>query len=202
MAKPGEIIENPITGERIIFVRTASETNGEVMQADVFIRPHGFVTSEHIHPLQEERFEVTKGTIRFRLNEKEADATAGQVVVIPPGTLHSWWNPGEEEAAAHFEFRPALNAEAFLETIFGLVRDGKTDKQGRPGLLQMAVILPAYKDMFQLPLPWPLKVLFVVVAPLGRLLGYQASYTRYSATDRSFTQAEKAAKKGERTHAH
>jgi hypothetical protein len=70
MAKAGDIIDNPVTGERIVVLQSAQETDGEVFAFELSIKPHGFVSAEHIHLKQEEIFEVTRGTIHFRINGK------------------------------------------------------------------------------------------------------------------------------------
>jgi hypothetical protein len=75
------------------------------------------------------------------------------------------------------DFEPAGTYESFLETMYGLAEEGKTDGQGRPGLLRMAVIGRAHLEDFALARPpyWVQKVLFAVLAPLGRLRGYRAA---------------------------
>jgi len=42
------------------------DTAGELFQLDLYVQPGGFVAAEHIHPKQEERFEVLAGTLRLR----------------------------------------------------------------------------------------------------------------------------------------
>jgi len=39
MFRAGDTIENPITGERLTFVETASDTDGEVTVVEVTVRP-------------------------------------------------------------------------------------------------------------------------------------------------------------------
>lgn len=180
MANIGEVIENPVTGERAVFIQTAQQTNGASCAAELTIKPHGFVSGEHIHPKQEETFEVTKGTLRFRIDGKEADAQTGQVVVVPVGTLHSWWNATDEEVVTIVSFRPALKSETFFETFFGLARAGKTDKQGKPKLLQAAVLFRTYRDEIQFPVPLPVRMLLTAIVPLAWLLGYRATYPEYT----------------------
>ena len=70
------------------------------------------VTAEHIHPNQEERFEVLSGTAHFRMRGRERDIGIGEKVVIPAGTPHVWGNLGEEEAHLIAELRPALDLES------------------------------------------------------------------------------------------
>jgi hypothetical protein len=79
--------------------------------------------------------------------------------------------------------RPALDTETFFETLFGLARDGKTNKQGIPDLPQIAV---AYRDLGdscpRLTRPPRLvqDAVFALVAPVGRMLGKRGVYARYS----------------------
>ena len=58
MAKAGDVIENPVTGERITFLKTTRETNGELLRFE-YVVPPGFTIPEHVHPRQEERHEVS-----------------------------------------------------------------------------------------------------------------------------------------------
>lgn len=97
MVKSGDVLEHPVTREKIIFRKTARETNGELMQADLYMQPGAFVAAEHIHPLQEERFEVISGTLRGRVAGKELTSGPGEKLVVPAGTPHVWWNSGTDE---------------------------------------------------------------------------------------------------------
>lgn len=184
MARAGETIENPITGERVVFRKTAQDTNGELLECDLFVKPDGFVAVEHLHPRQEERFRIVVGRMRFMLDGEERFYEAGDVVVIPPGTRHQWWNPSNQELHAIMEFRPALQFESFLQTVFGLARDGKTNATGGPrNLLQAAVLFSdRFVDHLYLARPAvPLqKILFTVLAPLGRAFGYRDHYPEYT----------------------
>ncbi|MGH3113923.1 MAG: hypothetical protein ACRDOP_10720 [Gaiellaceae bacterium] len=59
--------------------------------------------------------------------------------------------------------------------MYGLAAEGKTDERGAPNLLQAAVVGHAHLDDFSLARP-PYavqRVLFAVLAPLGRLAGYR-----------------------------
>ena len=78
------------------------------------------------------------------------------------------------------DFEPAGTYEGFLETMYGLAEAGKTDEQGRPNLLHMAVIGRKHLDDSALARPTyhVQKVLFALLAPIGRLFGYRASATR------------------------
>lgn len=97
MAKAGDTIDNPITGERVIFLQTGKETEGQLLQIDLSVRPGGFVAAEHVHPLQQERFLIKSGHITLRIDGNVQQCMAGDEVTIPAGTPHVWWNSGQEE---------------------------------------------------------------------------------------------------------
>ena len=54
MIQPGDVIENPVTGERITFVRTSAQTGGALAEMDLELSPAAFLAAEHIHQRQEE----------------------------------------------------------------------------------------------------------------------------------------------------
>ena len=63
MAHPGDVVEAPLLGARATFLETAEQTNGELLRVEVVLPP-GFSVSEHLHPAQEERHKVVRGTLR------------------------------------------------------------------------------------------------------------------------------------------
>jgi hypothetical protein len=63
MARAGDELVDPITGERMIFRKTAKETDGELLQLDRIGKAGWKAGPLHVHPYQEERFEVISGTL-------------------------------------------------------------------------------------------------------------------------------------------
>lgn len=182
MAKSGEVLEHPVTGERIIWTRVARETNGELLQGELFAVPGGHPAAAHVHPHQEERFEVLTGTLQLILDGRRTTLEAGDVAVIPPGRSHTWSNVGDVEARVLGEFRPALRTEMFFETLFGLAKDGKVTSKGLPNLLRLAVIMREYDEEMLLARPPAAvqKALFAPLAALGQRLGYRGWYPDYT----------------------
>lgn len=179
MARAGDVIEHPVTGERILFLKTAEDTGGEALEMEFRVRPGGFVAASHIHPEQEERFEIQEGTIRFTVDGRETDAVAGESVTVPAGVPHVWRNPADTPARLTIRFRPALQSEAMFESFFGLAQDGKTDPvTARSGLLQTAVLINAFRREVRLPAPpAPIqRLMFGTLAAVGRLVGYRDRY--------------------------
>jgi len=178
MIRAGDSIENPVTGERLVFTKTSQETNGEYVLFECFVKPSGFVAAAHVHPYQVERFDLLEGSVTFKVDGQELPAEPGNVVLVPAGRKHQFWNAGEEEARFACEVRPALDFEQLIETMFSLAQAGKTNKKGVPNPLRLAVIAKAHFDTVRLPFPpaWMQRIGLALGAPLGRFLGYRATY--------------------------
>ena len=88
MIRAGDSIENPVTGERIVFRQTSRETNGAAVVIETYVQPNGFVAAAHVHPSQEERFEVLRGTVGFRVGREKLVAGPGKRLTVPAGTPH------------------------------------------------------------------------------------------------------------------
>jgi quercetin dioxygenase-like cupin family protein len=178
LIRAGDTIENPITGERIVFHKTSAETNGESVVIECFVEAGGAVAAAHVHPSQDERFEIVGGAVGFKLGKTEIVAKPGDRVLVPAGTPHKFWNAGDEQAHFVCEVRPALGFEQLLETMFALANDGKVNRKGMPNPVRLAVIAREHFDTVQLPFPpaWIQRLGLAMAAPLGRLVGYGATY--------------------------
>ena len=185
MSRAGDVYENPVTGEWVVVRVGAEESGGELIIADLYVSPGGAVAGEHVHPGIEEVFTVVSGSVGFRLAGRESVAGPGQRLVVPPGVDHYWWNAGVEEAHVVVELRGEARLldgfVAMISNIFGLARDGKTDAKGRPNLLQAALFAREFDDVIRFiePPRAVQKVLFGILAPVARLIGYRTVYPSY-----------------------
>lgn len=170
----GHVVESHATGERIVFRQTAADTSGQLLRADLLLAPGAAVAGEHVHPLQEERFEVARGSIRIRVAGHERVAGTGAVVIVPPGVPHLLSNPGEVEAHVVFEFRPALNSETFFENAFA-VMNARGIRPTPRLLLEFGALLAHYRREFHIASP-PQRLVLAVAGRLGRLAGYRPRF--------------------------
>ena len=168
MAYAGQVIDNPVSGERIVFRQTAADTNGELLAIDLVLSPDGHVPGMHVHPSQEERFEVVAGTMQFRLGRRKIVAKAGDVVVVPAGAVHKFENAGVDAAHARVEIRPALKMEELFETAAQLAADGRTNRKGMPKPLDLALFVERFAAEVRAPFP-PAPVVKATMAPLRAL---------------------------------
>lgn len=153
MARAGDELVNPITGERIVFRKTAADTDGRLLEMDDFWTQPGHRAPEHVHPEMQERWEVIAGTASFRIAGNEWTAGPGEVVIAPPGVPHLAWNPTDEPVHLRIQMRPALRWEQFVERLFALARDCHTDERGMPDpTLMMEMLREFPREIAPVPL--------------------------------------------------
>jgi mannose-6-phosphate isomerase-like protein (cupin superfamily) len=180
MAYPGQTLVNPASGERITFRKTAAETNGELVAIDLELPAGARVPGGlHIHPKQEERFEVVKGTMRFRMRRKKVVAGPGEAVVVPPRVPHDFANIGDEPALVRVDIRPALKMEQLFETAVSLADEGRTMMGGIPKPLDLALFTREFEDEVQGAFPprWVQRLTLAPLAWFAKRRGHGARYT-------------------------
>jgi mannose-6-phosphate isomerase-like protein (cupin superfamily) len=181
----GQVFENPVTGERAVVITDPRTNPHGVLVSHAYVKPGGRVSVAHWHPGLTERFHVLHGEVGFLIGEEEHVLRAGEAAEVPPGTLHDWWQLGEKEAQLVVEVDPGERFTEMVGAFFGLARDGKVDKKGVPHPLQLAVSAKTYSDVMVVatPPPWLQKVLFGVLAPIGRMRGLRPTYERYLSSE-------------------
>jgi mannose-6-phosphate isomerase-like protein (cupin superfamily) len=70
------------------------------------------MTEEHLHPAQDEHFEIRAGSMAARVGGEEAAYGPGEKIDIPRETVHAMWNAGDEPAMLLWQTRPALRTRA------------------------------------------------------------------------------------------
>ncbi len=178
MAFSGQILDNPVSGERFTFVKTAADTDGELLVVDLELSPDGHVPGAHVHPLQEERFEVVEGTMKFRKGFRTVTARAGDKVVVPRGTVHRFKNAGRSPAQVRVEVRPALRMEELFEAAVALAREGRTTVSGMPYPLDLALFMHEFEAEVRAPFT-PAPLVRMVLAPLKWLARRRGLDSRY-----------------------
>jgi mannose-6-phosphate isomerase-like protein (cupin superfamily) len=183
MAHAGQILSNPVSGETIEFLKTAADTDGELLAIDLTLTPDGHVPGTHVHPEQEERFEVLSGTMKFKLGYKTIIAGPGETVVVPAGKRHRFSNAGSEDAHVRVEVRPALRMEELFETTVALADEGRVMSTGMPKPLDLALFVREYKREVRAPFPppWVVRATTAPLAALARRRGRDERYRRPAA---------------------
>jgi quercetin dioxygenase-like cupin family protein len=159
------VIENPVSGERIVIRETQDHEAGSVLVFDLYLPPGGHVPAGHAHPEQEETFTVIAGRFRFRLGRRTVLAGPGATIVIPSGQAHWFGNAGDDIAHARVEVRPALRMEEFFEMTEAISRAGHFPGSRMPRLSDTALMLLEFRNEVAIPVVPS----FLVTAMLGPL---------------------------------
>lgn len=171
-------VENPVTGERARFHTRPDDPATDPLELDVWATPEMIPLAEHVHPKQDETFTVEAGSLELTRHGSTETVGRGETVTVEAGTPHTWSNGGSDELHLTVRLEPGLQTEAFLRDLFTLARRGDVGADGAPSPLQVAALYDAYGyDLLHLASP-PLRVqklVFGVLAPVARALGYRAN---------------------------
>lgn len=83
------LLGSAIRDEAATIVMVEGEIGGAISDDRMLIAPY------HIHHSDDEVFYVLSGRIGFVVGDEEFIASAGDAVLVPPGSVHSWWNASE-----------------------------------------------------------------------------------------------------------
>jgi len=174
--KTGQVITNKFTGEKAICLQSAEETNGKLTQFELWISPKGFMPVRHLHPGQTETVAVKSGIFKVECDGDIHHLKPGETFTIEKGKPHQWWNESDtDEVQVIFTIAPAKNFEVMQEQIFGIC-----NARGNLRFLQIMVMAKEYEMIIAGPPLFIQKIMWAVLSPIGRLLGYRKYYPEYS----------------------
>ena len=107
----------------------------------------------HLHPHQDERFEVHEGELTVDLDGKRHVLRPGDTLDVPRGTRHRMFNSGGSTARATWQVMPAGRTAEFWAAIHEARKTKPTDAHGMLTPPAAAPILREYRDVFRLGLP-------------------------------------------------
>ena len=158
---------NPIFKDTITFLKTADETGGTYSEYRVTLMPGGG-NPPHIHKRFVETFTALEGNLGLKLGQETRILRPGESYAVPTGTIHNFFNPGSDTISFGVRFDPCfLGFYQMIRILYGLARDGKTNRRGIPKSLAVIAIVGELGDT-HLPGLWRL------VAPLFRLIAARA----------------------------
>ncbi|WP_371656543.1 MULTISPECIES: cupin domain-containing protein [unclassified Streptomyces] len=130
-ADPAVSVVGPADGERIVLGTTrmrvledGSHTGHRLGITESVLAPHTSGPPQHRHAQHDEGFYIISGTVRFTVGDKEHDATAGTLVVVPPGAPHTFANMTDRPAVMLSMFTPDLYVQYFRD-LQSMTADGR-----------------------------------------------------------------------------
>lgn len=124
----------------------------------------------HIHYMEDEEGRVTAGRLWAEVGGRQVTLGVGEVVHLPRGVPHRWWNDGDEMLAFEGCTRPAVDLDRYLQAVFEVLNAGPPD---RPPLFYLAhVALRHRRTQTVLVMPPALQaLLFPLIVAVGTFLG-------------------------------
>lgn len=165
----------------IRFLQTSRDTNGNLLEMEVTYHAHSKEPAPHYHPFQTENFIIMTGEMLVRMEGEVKTLRQGDSLYIPSNKIHSMWNNSADSTVVNWKVQPAMDTEYLFETFAGLATDGKTNADGVPNILQVALLMNRYSDVFRLARP-PYsmqRIVFALLTPVAWLLGYKGKYDQY-----------------------
>ncbi|MFL5844188.1 MAG: cupin domain-containing protein [Solirubrobacteraceae bacterium] len=155
---------------------TVVSDHPDALEVEAVYGPGGTPPPAHLHPAQDERFEVLEGALTIRVDGAQRVLAAGETIEVPRGVPHQMWNAAATPARVAWRTSPAGRTGTWYATLDRLQREGRVGKDGMPGPLAFAVYLTEFRDVFRLhagPLTPVVSAALRALAPVGRLRGYR-----------------------------
>ena len=178
-------VENPIAGERITFLATAEETNGEYVRVRNEASAGAQGPVMHYHLAYTEAFKVLKGRLDMCVGkENHLVLGEGESAFVPLSTAHRFWNSSTEPVLFEVEVRPARNFEKAIRAQVGLVEDGKTNEKAIPKNIFELALIYELSESYIVGMPLFLqKGIFGALARIARWRGYDPEFSKYTQPD-------------------
>lgn len=111
--RPGTVFESKMEGvqQHILVERDQRYVKR------VVVHPHARGPREHIHLGFDEPFHVTEGQLHVLINGQEHIIGPGELVVVPPGTPHKFFNPADSPVVHEPPERPR-DFDLFLSQFY------------------------------------------------------------------------------------
>jgi mannose-6-phosphate isomerase-like protein (cupin superfamily) len=112
------------------------------LEVEASYEPGGAEPPAHLHPSQEERFELVSGAMRTRIGGHEGELRPGDELEIPAGTVHQMWNASGGVTVMRWTTMPAGRTLDWFRELAAAVAGAP---KGDP-----ATLLDRYADVFRL----------------------------------------------------
>ena len=124
----------------------------------------------HLHFEEDEHVKVVSGRASVLLDGKRLELEAGQRISFPKGSVHTWWNDGDDDVVIQGVATPVIDLDRYLQAVFQVLDAGSPN---RPPIFYMAHVMHRHRRTQLTPvIPRAIqRVLLPVVVLLGSVLG-------------------------------
>lgn len=169
-------IENPATGDRIIFIQSPLLGDGDWLVFRCILPPHAAGAPLHSHDAMTETFLVESGALEIDLgNGQTRTLHAGDTLTVAPGTRHGFRNPLDAPTRFVTTADPGADLEVFLRTIYQLESDSVSAARNQLSITLILASVMVRTDMVISGLPrWLQRACLIVASVVAKALGLEA----------------------------
>jgi mannose-6-phosphate isomerase-like protein (cupin superfamily) len=121
-------------------------SDDEALEVEATYAPGGGPPPSHLHPAQDEHFEVLEGSMQAVVDGSKRVLDAGDELDIPRGTAHQMWNSAGAPARVRWVTTPRGRTEDFFRAV-----DGVIPGEGQvPDVARMLELIELFDDTFRL----------------------------------------------------
>jgi hypothetical protein len=166
---------NRHTGERLQ-LRRVRRDGALCLELKGTLPPHRDGPPLHVHYGETEEGTVSTGTLGAEVDGQRTRIETGGTARLPMGSVHRWWNDGDEMLTFEGTAKPLIDLDLYLRAAFDIMNSGSAK---RPPLFYIAHLAWRHrKTQRVLVAPRLIQaVLFPTIVLIGTLLG------RYRGTD-------------------
>jgi quercetin dioxygenase-like cupin family protein len=163
-------IQNRHTGETLRLSRVRDARGHIVLNLDGTLPPGTSGPPLHVHFHEREQGTVIAGTLGAQVGKEKIVVPTGGTAVFAAGTVHNWWNAGDDLLEFSGQAIPAVDLDRFLQGIFAVLN---ASPNGRPSIFYLAHVLWRHRHSQSLRTPPQAvqRLVFPVILWVGRLLG-------------------------------
>jgi mannose-6-phosphate isomerase-like protein (cupin superfamily) len=123
----------------------------------------------HVHPDTHETFAVEEGEFELLRGSEWQRVTAGESVVVEPGTRHTFRNRSGAPVVVHNVHDPHHDFERYLRSLTGLSHELRATAPNSPkAALRFAKLWAEHPDLIR-PADLPMRLGMPVLTALGRV---------------------------------
>lgn len=168
-----QVLEYP-DGGSVVLLEQGRDEAGEFLLVEHTIIRKGPVNGPHWHPELEESFTIVEGTIRFRVDGKDATLTSGGTITVQPRQVHQFWKEGDARLVMRHRIRPPGAHWRMFAIIHKLELEGLTNSKGIPrNPLWIGLAWESMDGYLAGPPAWLQRILFGGLARLAHKRGYR-----------------------------
>ena len=163
------------------FDQTVVAQKDGLVHCNLVVDPHASGPPKHIHTEFDEYFEIKNGELTVWVDGAIKKIRPGQIVHIPKGTPHKAYNETSETIHLKEGFPMPEKFAFYLSQIYGIMDHFQNFGQMPATLFMIAPLQQAGFDSFLAEGP-PIffqKVMFFVLTPAARLMGYKSYYNEF-----------------------